>query len=224
LEAGYPRNDCLYDPQFVDSTNAEVRRSYGIPPDARVILYAPTFREYEDEFTSHVNWSNVLNSLPEDTYVMVRSHHSYGSVRDEAHARLVNVSRHRLVEELYATADILVTDYSSVMFDYANLGRPIVIVADDIEKYEKYRGFYFDIREELGSVVVSNDRDLTKMLATCAYESTEAKRELADFRDKYCPFDDGSAAERVVRTMFQLPDSPLVAAQTSGHPPTRIDD
>lgn len=202
IEAGYPRNDCLFDSEYVEGTSAEVRRSYGIPSDARVVLYAPTFREYEQTFSPHISWESALEELPDDTYVMVRAHHSYRASVPEAHPRLVDASRHRLVEELYAAADVLVTDYSSVMFDFANLGRPILLLLDDLEKYADYRGLYFDIRDELPGLTADDPTQLVEMLRQETYSRAAETETIARFRAKFCAFDDGNAAHRVVETLF----------------------
>ncbi|MYQ30593.1 CDP-glycerol glycerophosphotransferase family protein, partial [Streptomyces sp. SID4956] len=96
----------------------------------------------------------------------------------------------------------LVTDYSSIMFDYANLDRPIVIHADDWETYRTTRGVYFDLMAEAPGPVARTQDDLTEILAGDAWRDEGAAKARAAFRRRFCEFDDGRAAERVVRRVF----------------------
>jgi CDP-glycerol glycerophosphotransferase len=106
------------------------------------------------------------------------------------------------VEELCLAADVLVTDYSSIMFDYAVLDRPIVIHAPDWEEYRAMRGTYFDITAEAPGVVTTTDADMAEAFTSGAVWGEEARRARAAFRARFCALDDGHAAERVVRRVW----------------------
>ena len=138
------------------------------------------------------------------------------SVRGEAGgaARILDVSRHPSVEDLYLAADVLVTDYSSVMFDYAVLDRPMVVFAPDWDDYRRIRGVYFDLMEQPPGLVTTTQEALTAALAdrsASGFDGTGAAKLRAAFRERFCPWDDGGAAERVVRAV--LPVAPGAEGQ-----------
>jgi CDP-glycerol glycerophosphotransferase (TagB/SpsB family) len=112
------------------------------------------------------------------------------------------VAAHRSVEELCLAADVLVTDYSSIMFDYAVLDRPIVIHAPDWETYRAVRGTYFDLMAQRPGVVTRTEDELVDALRTRAAWGDAARRDRAAFRERFCSLDHGHAAERVVRRLL----------------------
>ncbi|MEZ0065139.1 CDP-glycerol glycerophosphotransferase [Streptacidiphilus sp. MAP12-20] len=198
LEAGYPRNDRL-----ANATPAEiasVRESLGIPADHRVVLYTPTHREQQDSFVPPLDIVTLARSLGPRTTVLMRAHYFYADAGLPTHAGVLDVSGHPSVEDLYLAADVLVTDYSSAMFDYAVLDRPIVVFAPDWEDYQRVRGVYFDLMAEPPGAVAHTPEELAAVLRE--RESPEAAKLRAAFRAKFCPWDDGGAAERVVRRVF----------------------
>jgi CDP-glycerol glycerophosphotransferase len=115
---------------------------------------------------------------------------------------LIDVSAYPVVEDLYLAADVLVTDYSSLMFDYGVLDRPIVIYAPDWAAYRDLRGVYFDLMAEPPGAVATTYADLVDMFAGGAYADDRAGKARAHFRSRFCYLDDGGAAERVVRRVL----------------------
>ncbi|MGQ4444955.1 CDP-glycerol glycerophosphotransferase family protein, partial [Streptomyces violaceoruber] len=144
------------------------------------------------------------------TVLLVRAHYFYDSAAAPSAplaglrrtGRLVDVSSYEPVEELCLAADALVTDYSSIMFDYANLDRPIVIHADDWETYRTTRGVYFDLMAEAPGPVARTQAELTEILTSDAWHDERAAKARTAFRRRFCEYDDGRAAERVVRRVF----------------------
>src|SRR5690606_1007894 len=106
------------------------------------------------------------------------------------------------VEDLYLAADVLVTDYSSLMFDYAVLDRPIVIYAPDWEAYRLIRGVYFDITAEPPGAVALTFESLLDLFRTGAVDDDAATKARSQFRRRFCSLEDGRAAERVVRRVL----------------------
>ncbi|NUP45060.1 MAG: CDP-glycerol glycerophosphotransferase family protein, partial [Streptomyces sp.] len=205
LEYGYPRNDVLVtaDAEAV----AAARRALDLPEGATVILYMPTHRDYLGQMHFPIDLDRFVERLPAGHVVLARGHYYYtdpGTPPSDAaaKARLVDVSGHPEVEQLYLAADCLLTDYSSAMFDYANLDRPIVVYANDWEMYRTTRGTYFDIHKQPPGPVVSTEDELVDMFESGAWDTEEHTRARARFRARFCEFDDGFAAERVVRRIF----------------------
>jgi CDP-glycerol glycerophosphotransferase len=200
LETGYPRNDVLANAGGDDYARA--RERLGIEPGRRTVLYTPTHREYQTEYEPMLDLAALTDGLGEDWLVLARAHYFYESDEQmrELHraGRLLEVSEHPSIEELCVAADVLVTDYSSIMFDYAVLDRPIVIHAPDWDEYRTRRGTYFDLMTERPGPVTTSEGELVEALRA----GDEGARERARFRARFCYLDDGCAAERVVRRVF----------------------
>jgi CDP-glycerol glycerophosphotransferase len=200
LEVGYPRNDVLAG--ATDEDVARVRAELGIEGGQRAVLYTPTHREYQEDYVPVLDLAALADGLGEDWLVLARAHYFYESDEQmrELHraGRLRDVSSHASIEELMLAADALVTDYSSIMFDYAVLDRPIFIHAPDWDEYRTRRGTYFDLMAEPPGAVSTSEAELVEALRA----GDEASAERARFRAKFCYLDDGHAAERVVRRVF----------------------
>ncbi|MFE5028797.1 CDP-glycerol:glycerophosphate glycerophosphotransferase [Streptomyces sp. NPDC056656] len=205
LEYGYPRNDVFYSATAADIR--AVRDRLGIAPGRRAVLYAPTHRDYEGSWTPRLDLATLADRLGDDTVLLVRGHYFYDGAGSpladlRRSGRVIDVSTYDPVEDLCLAADALVTDYSSIMFDYANLDRPIVIYADDWEMYAKTRGVYFDLIAEAPGPVARTQDELTDILASGAWRDEASGKARAAFRRRFCEFDDGRAAERIVRRVF----------------------
>ncbi|MEU2061604.1 CDP-glycerol glycerophosphotransferase family protein [Streptomyces sp. NPDC013455] len=205
LDHGYPRNDVFYTAGAGAVRAARAR--LGIPPGRTAVLYAPTHRDYEAGFTPRLDLATLADRLGEDTVLLVRAHYFYGGAASPLSGlrrcgRIIDVSSYDPVEELCLAADALVTDYSSIMFDYANLDRPIVIHADDWETYRTTRGVYFDLMAEHPGQVARTQEQLTEIFLSGAWRDESAAKARAAFRRRFCEYDDGRAAERVVRRVF----------------------
>lgn len=199
LEVGYPRNDRLA--VVTAGEIAGVRAKLGLAADDRVVLYAPTHREWKPPGTPVLDVEDLAERLGPGTVLLVRSHYFHASVWSSS-GRVVDVSAYPVVEDLYLAADVLITDYSSAMFDYAVLDRPVVIFAPDWAAYREVRGVYFDLlAQPPGSVAVTYSELLATMRSE-SYSDPEATAARAAFRARFCALDDGHAAERVVQRVM----------------------
>ncbi|MFJ4715760.1 CDP-glycerol glycerophosphotransferase family protein [Streptomyces sp. NPDC088785] len=198
LEYGYPRND-----RFRSATREEIvrlRDALGIPRDSIAILYAPTHRDYRISQRLPLDLERMLRTLGPRFTLLTRAHHRYAApLAGGAGARLIDVSDRPGVESLCLASDALVTDYSSLMFDYAALDRPIVIHADDWEAYEAARGTYFDLRSFPPGAIARSEDELVDIFATGHWRGSRSAQLRAAFRERFCPYEDGRAGERVVR-------------------------
>ncbi|QEU94021.1 CDP-glycerol:glycerophosphate glycerophosphotransferase [Streptomyces kanamyceticus] len=217
LEAGYPRNDVYFG---VDEAEvARIRGELGVADGRTVLLYAPTHRDYQKGFLPRVDLRRFVERLGPSYVVLVRAHYFYGADAGlDDHPRLVDVTGHARVEDLCLAADALVTDYSSLMFDYACLDRPIVTYAPDWQAYRLARGTYFDLLSgrpgETPGAVATSEEELAALFTDGGWDAPDAARLRSAFRDRFCPYDDGRAAERVVRRLF-LSGAPEGAPQAS---------
>ncbi|WP_394437580.1 bifunctional glycosyltransferase/CDP-glycerol:glycerophosphate glycerophosphotransferase [Streptomyces sp. SGAir0957] len=205
LDYGYPRNDPYYAASAQDVLR--VRERLGIAPGRKALLYAPTHRDYESTWTPRLDLRRLAEALGDAFLLLVRGHYFYDrgpSPLTELHRQglIVDVSRYDSVEELCLASDALITDYSSVMFDFANLDRPIVLYTDDWDTYSVTRGVYFDLPRQAPGAVASSHEEIERLFLDGSWRSAEAALRRAAFRRRFCEFDDGHAAERVVRHVF----------------------
>ncbi|QKG19820.1 bifunctional glycosyltransferase/CDP-glycerol:glycerophosphate glycerophosphotransferase [Actinomadura verrucosospora] len=204
LETGYPRNDRLFHATADDI--ARIRRDLGIDAGKTAVLYAPTYRDHLDELVYPLDPSVLAAALGPRYALLVRAHYLTGSAPPPAPAAgsapVVDVSAHPAVEDLCLAADILITDYSSIMFDYAHLDRPIVVYAPDWETYGRTRGVTFDLLAEPPGPVARTEDELIACFKGDEPGSASSTARRAAFRRRFCVFDNGRAAERVVRRVY----------------------
>jgi CDP-glycerol glycerophosphotransferase len=204
LEVGYPRNDVLA--TATEESVAAARASLGLEPGQRTVLYAPTHRDWETGYVPVLDLGAAAAALGPDGVLLARAHYFYDAdpvARSlDREGRLLDVAAHPSIETLCLAADVLVTDYSSLMFDYAVLDRPIVIHAPDWERYRTTRGVYFDLMAEPPGLVCRSQDELLSVLRSGAVTTPEADARRAAFRARFCAWEDGRAAERVVRRVL----------------------
>jgi CDP-glycerol glycerophosphotransferase len=200
LEVGYPRNDALVN--ATDEDVARIRARLDLRPDDVAVLYAPTHREYLlEEHAPPLDLAALADGLGPDHVVLGRAHYlEETALRHEGRVR--DVTAHPSIEELCLAADVLLTDYSSIMFDYAVLDRPIVIHAPDWDVYRTMRGTYFDLMAEPPGVVTRTEADVVDVFRSGAVRGPDATAARTAFRTRFCSLEDGRAAERVVRRVW----------------------
>lgn len=206
LEEGYPRNDALF--HFSEEKSRKIREKLGIPEGKKVILYAPTWRD--DQHTAGtgytyelgIDFQQLKNELSGDAVILFRAHYLISNGFDfEAYQGFIrNVSDYDEINDLYLISDLLITDYSSVFFDYANLKRPMLFYMYDHEKYKtRLRDFYFDI-SELPGPVIKEKRDISKDIRTLledfVYDETYEK-----FNEKFNPVRE-ACSSRILARIF----------------------
>ncbi|MFG2678994.1 CDP-glycerol glycerophosphotransferase family protein [Streptomyces sp. NPDC048392] len=197
LEYGQPRTDALQRATAADV--ARLRETLGIPEGTVAILYAPVHRDYRRTQRLALDLERVVRRLGPRFMVLARADPRHGGPLTVSGGRVLDVSDHPHVESLCLASDALVTDYSALMFDYAGLDRPIVIHAYEHEAYEAARGTYFDLCAFPPGAVARDEDELIGVFAGGDWHSTRSARLRAAFRERFCPYDDGRAAERVVR-------------------------
>ena len=220
-ETGYPRNDVLSSPGR-GAVRDRVRRDLGIADDVPVVLYAPTWRDDlldRDgalDFRLHLDVAELTARLP-DHVLLLRLHYMLsGRLAEVAHPRVHDVSFHPDISELYLAADVMVTDYSSTMFDFAVTGKPIVFFTYDLDHYrDGLRGFYFDFAEIAPGPLLATGGEVVDALADLD-AVTRASREAYDrFTARFCPLEDGRAGERVLARFVTGADASPTALEAS---------
>ncbi|MFI6873183.1 CDP-glycerol glycerophosphotransferase family protein [Streptomyces sp. NPDC050400] len=210
MRVGYPRNDRLVAARARDEREGRFPRpalaaDLGIPDHRTVVLYAPTFRGTPKN--KKVRLQLDVREFAErfgDTHVLlVRAHYmEAASLPVTPPGTVVDVSAHHDVSELLCLADVLVTDYSSIMFDYALLDRPIVHYAPDLDAYAAERGSYFDLQARAGGPVVGTQDELHRTLAGLKEADDGWQEARRAFAAAFGTYDDGGAARAVVDALF----------------------
>lgn len=207
VETGYPRNDVLAN--ATDDDVARVRASLGIATGRTAVLYLPTHREYHPGYVPQLDPARLADALGPDHVLLMRTHYFYRDAdatgAQPATGTVLDVADHPRIEDLYLAADVLVTDYSSAMFDYAVLDRPIVIYAPDWEEYRELRGTTFDLMAEPPGAVARTEQELTDVLASRAAWDDESTARRQTFRARFCSLEDGMASDRVVHLLWPAP-------------------
>jgi len=209
LESGYPRNDLLNLPEQ-EQVRAEVRRQFGIDDAVTTVLYAPTWRDDEVQLDPTAELPLALDpaafaaALGRDHTLLFRSHYlATGRSRVAATPGVHDVSYHPDINELYAAADVMVTDYSSTMFDFAITGRPIVFYPYDHDRYgDIVRGFYFELGpDDAPGPIVMTQSDLLETLAGLPRTREQYADRYAAFRRTFTDLEDGHATDRVLERL-----------------------
>jgi len=207
-ETGYPRNDFLH--TFQDADVTRIRAELGIPPDKKVLLYAPTWRDDKHiadvgyEYKSPVDFDLLASKLSREYVVLFRAHNIVANAFDFQKYKdfLVDVSDYDDINDLYLASDALITDYSSVFFDYANLRRPIIFYMYDLEHYrDNLRGFYLDLNDLPGDIV-KTEAEIIDILSHLEDYNQKHHTTYQKFSQTYNYLDDGKAAGRVVERVF----------------------
>ncbi|MGH3402641.1 MAG: bifunctional glycosyltransferase/CDP-glycerol:glycerophosphate glycerophosphotransferase [Streptosporangiaceae bacterium] len=209
-ETGYPRNDVLFGAD-ADRVAARVRATLGIPDGKRVIMYAPTWRDNQYyasgryRFDFRLDLEQAWRRLGEDHVILLRGHHH---MADDVPAGtrpgfVVNVTDYPDISELLLAADAVITDYSSVMFDFAPTGRPILFFTYDLEEYrDDLRGFYFDLEAEAPGPLLATSAEVIEAIANLDTVAVQYRAAYQRFAARFCPLDDGKAAARACDRIF----------------------
>lgn len=204
IRYGTPRNDPLVNGSL---TRQQTRNALDLPPDARVILYAPTFRQDNRNMRVAVKTPFDVGALFEgfddNTYLLLRPHYlNRIDVPSAARHRTLDVSDVEDVNILYVAADILITDYSSVMFDFALLRKPIVFYTYDYAQYLAARGTYFDLVEMAPGRFAATTQELASALASAEADRPLFATKYEAFVDRYCGVEDGKASARALARLL----------------------
>ena len=208
IESGYPRNDFLINSK-TDETIKQIKEQNGLPKNKKVILYAPTWRDNQFhkkgkyKFELQMNLKRLQERFGNEYVIVLRLHYLVAENLDltDYNDFVYDFSQYEDIRELYLISDLLITDYSSVFFDYANLKRPMLFFVYDIEEYRDHlRGFYFDFESKApGPLVKTNEEIITEI------EAIENGEFVFDevFYNKFCYLEDGNASKRVVEEIFE---------------------
>ncbi len=209
IEQGYPRNDYLIN--YKENDVKKIKKELSIPKNKKVILYAPTWRENQYKtgkgytYDLGINFDTLQKELNNEYVLLFRAHYfisnsfDFGKYKDF----IIDVSDYEDINDLYIVSDILISDYSSVFFDYANLKRPILFYMYDFDEYKNnMRDFYFDLKI-LPGPIVKTEKDLIREINNINNYNNTYKVKYDSFNAKFNYLDDGKATKRVLDIIFK---------------------
>lgn len=207
LKFGYPRTDELFN---VDRNKVEaIKRELGLPLDKKVILYTPTWRKM-GAFDMEMDIEKMREALSDEYILLVRLHHlcAPGDAVEVDNKFAFDLHSYRCVEDLYLISDILITDYSSVMFDYALLNKPMLFFTYDLEDYrDNLRGLYVDIEKEVPGPLVFNTDEIIDCVNNIDSVLTDNKERIETFKQKYLTYEVGNSCEQIVNYVMKPTDN-----------------
>ncbi len=208
VEKGYPRNDYLFNYKKEDID--KIKKLLKLPKDKKVILYAPTFRDNQHTsgvgytYNLGINFDKMQKELSKDYIILFRTHYFVSNSFDfsKYDKFIYDVSKYDDINDLYIISDLLITDYSSVFFDFANLKKPMIFYMYDLDDYKNnLRDFYFDLNILPGPIVKQED-DLIKEIKNIDNYDELYHDKYIKFNEKFNYLDDGKSTERVVEVIF----------------------
>ena len=209
-ETGYPRNDALLVGQTPAKTE-QTRRRLGLPAGKRVAMYVPTWRDNQHDgavyrFDLRLDLASARRRLADDYVVLIRGHHLMAGWELAAAQPgfVVDVTSYPDVNDLLGLTDVLITDYSSVMFDFAPTGRPMLFFTYDLKQYrDQLRGFYFDFEAAAPGPLLATSDEVVEALADLDAVAASYRQAHAEFTARFCPLDDGKASARACDRIFR---------------------
>lgn len=210
IETGYPRNDFLN--TYKEDDVIRIKKKLGLDiHNKKIILYAPTWRDNQHDskngyiYMNPVDFTYLQEQLSEEYILLFRAHYFIADNFDfEAYSGFIyNVSQYDDINELYIVSELLITDYSSVFFDYAILNRPMLFYMYDMEQYrDEIRGFYIDVNN-LPGPVLKTEKELVDSIRKIDF-NVDMTDKLKSFNYEYNLMNDGKATERLVNAVIKV--------------------
>ena len=207
LEDGIPRNDIFFNTALHNTIRQRIINEYNLPKDGRIVLYAPTFRRSGSIEPYRIDWGDMIPRLErmfgnKRVTLLLRLHPNLIGKADTSslinYPSVIDMTRYHDMQELLCISDMLITDYSSSMFDYAMLRRPCMLYATDVAQYD--RGYYYDFRE-LPFPLAEDSKELTKLIDS--FNEEEYLARLDEFLNKRLGMmERGIAAKSLTRWMI----------------------
>ena len=201
---GVSRTDQFYDKEFVESRKQKLYEIMPEAKDKKVILYAPTFRGHVATASSpdRIDFERFCRELGNE-YVIVCKHHPFVKnppiIPEELQHFARDLTKYLSIEDLLCCADICISDYSSLVFEYSLFEKPMIFYAYDYDNYCDWRGFYYDYSEFTPGPVVQTEDELINSIKNI--DTQFDKQKVIDFKEKFMGSCDGHATERIIALM-----------------------
>ena len=211
LEVGYPINDIFFrdNAELIDN----LKSKFNISKDKKIILYAPTWRDdeqnesWEHYFNIEIDLKRLFMEFKDEYVVLLKMHHLISenlTIDKELQDFAIDLSDYEDIQELYLLSDILITDYSSVFFDYAHLKKPILFFTPDLNNYiENIRGLYLNMKKELPGPIIKDNNELINTIRNIDNVKKEYEERYDEFYERFCSLCDGTSAKKIIKQVFR---------------------
>lgn len=212
---GYPRDDVLVGDR-AEAIRRTTRERLNIRPGQTAVLYAPTWRDHlavnyrSAPLVRHLDLERASAALGEDYILLMRGHrfHARGASRPPESARVLDVTDYPEINDLILAADVAVLDYSSLRFDFAQTGKPMLFLVPDLHMYDGgVRGFLYDYRSTAPGPLLQTADQVVEALVDLEATAAAHREDLARFNERFNYWQDGRATERVVEAFFGGPET-----------------
>lgn len=211
LECGSPRNDILIHPDR--NIGDRVRKALSIGRETKIALYAPTYREGKNNTSAYIlDYEKLLMALHSkfggDWIIAVRLHPLVSAQSDGLSygKKVINATHYRDIYELMSESDVLITDYSNIMFEFSFTGKPVFLYASDMEEYERDRGFYF----EYTSLPYYKSKNMKELLEGIeSFHKQSYEEDVQNFFDSLVLYESGQASKAVADRIVQVVEKKL---------------
>lgn len=201
LKTGAPRNDLFW--QKNNNICKKVKEKYNIPEDKKLVLYAPTFRTFAKTAQNDIDTDGLKSILSEkfggEWVVLVRAHHRFKTLGNNDNC--IDVSSYPDMQELLYCVDVLISDYSSCMWDFSLMKKPCFVLATDLNEYKASQGFFIPISEWPYDIAVTCD-ELNENILN--FNQAEYEKKVDSFFLTQGSYDDGQATIRVVKIINMI--------------------
>ena len=212
---GVPRTDKYFDENYVSSAKEKILEKYPEIGERKIILYSPTFRGSSKKKANFVNMIDFLylkSKLSDDYVILVKLHPfirkgmNLSQNLKEIYSDFVfDISRSVPIDDAMCASDMVITDYSSLIFEYALLSRPMLFFAYDLQQYDRERSFYFDYENFVPGDIVKNTEEI--YLAIRKNEKTFDKEKVEKFRTEFMSACDGKSTSRIINIIRKGKDN-----------------
>jgi len=202
LRSGFPRTDILFD----GDKSKNIKEKLNIKDGQKILLYAPTFRDNNRIDCYDIDFDELLkllkNKFGEDWIILIKLHpHLSDKKLNYSNSKIKNISEYDDIQELLLVSDILITDYSNIMFEFGIMKKPVFLYASDYEQYKKDRDYYFDYNE-LPFYIAFNNYDLNKIIKE--FEQKKYIENLEEFYDKLNFKDFCNSSEIIIDEIIKI--------------------
>ena len=207
ISTGIPRTDIFFDKEYINNKTNEIYKKYPLLKDKKVILFAPTFRG-GGQATAHYDFDKLeIDKLREglgDEYVIIMKLHPFIkesiNISEENKDFILDLSSEREVNDLLFISDIMITDYSSICFEYSLLNRPMIFFTYDLEEYIEKRDFYYPFESFVPGPIVRTTEEIIDTIKNSNFDLNKVQ----NFREKFLSSLDGKSTKRVVDELLKI--------------------
>ncbi|MGL6107353.1 bifunctional glycosyltransferase/CDP-glycerol:glycerophosphate glycerophosphotransferase [Romboutsia sp.] len=204
LNIGIPRTDGILNEEYREFIKLNLENMYPQIKGKKIITYAPTFRgnpRQRKNFKCELDYETILKELGDEYVIILKLHpavtEKFEILNDEYKDRVLNLTKYKDINDILSITDILITDYSSVIFEYALLDRPIILFAYDLDSYVDERNFYYEYNELVPGPIVKTNKEIIDCIQSNKFDFNK----INEFKNKFFDFKDSNGTKRIVEFM-----------------------